>query len=149
MNKFVENGDVVRIKIGLKEYAYARVLENPLCAFYDYKTSDFTEIDVIIQKPILFKVWIANYSYKEDNWEIVGNRPLDAITSEIPWFFKKDTITKKLSLYRNGEERKATLQEVEGLECAAVWNPEHIEDRLRDHFAGRENKWVRSLSPDS
>lgn len=26
-----------------------------------------------------------------------------------------------------------------------VWSPEHVEDRLRDHFAGRPNKWEESL----
>jgi len=32
-----------------------------------------------------------------------------------------------------------------GLERAAVWGPSHVEDRLRDHYAGRKNKWVESL----
>ena len=29
---------------------------------------------------------------------------------------------------------------------AAVWDPQHVEDRLRDHFAGLPNKWVQSLA---
>jgi hypothetical protein len=32
-----------------------------------------------------------------------------------------------------------------GLERAAVWEPEHIEDRLRDHFNGIKNIWEESL----
>jgi hypothetical protein len=26
-----------------------------------------------------------------------------------------------------------------------VWAAEHVEDRLRDHYAGRPNQWVESL----
>ena len=29
----------------------------------------------------------------------------------------------------------------------AVWEPAHVEDRLRDHYAGAPNKWVESLRP--
>jgi len=41
--------------------------------------------------------------------------------------------------------RKGTRKESQGLEAAAVWEPEHIEDRLRDHFDGKPNKWLESL----
>ena len=44
-------------------------------------------------------------------------------------------------------ERLAIAEECVGLERAAVWEPEHVEDRLRDHFAGRSNRWVESLKP--
>ncbi|WP_448115483.1 hypothetical protein [Mesorhizobium amorphae] len=35
-----------------------------------------------------------------------------------------------------------------GLECAAVWDPEHVVDRLRDPADGRPNKWVERLAVD-
>lgn len=35
--------------------------------------------------------------------------------------------------------------ECEGLECAAVWSPEHVEDRLRSHYAGVPCEWALSL----
>jgi hypothetical protein len=37
------------------------------------------------------------------------------------------------------------LEEVKGLERAAVWEADHIEDRLTDYIDGKENKWVKSL----
>lgn len=42
-------------------------------------------------------------------------------------------------------ENPATPEECAVLERAAVWDPGHVEDRLRDHFAGQSNKWVESL----
>jgi hypothetical protein len=41
----------------------------------------------------------------------------------------------------------ASYGECTSLERAAVWDTEHIEDRLEDYFNGRENKWVESLKP--
>jgi hypothetical protein len=44
-----------------------------------------------------------------------------------------------------GNIRDATREETEGLEPAAVWEPEHIADRLEDHYAGRPNRWLKSM----
>ena len=85
---------------------------------------------------------------------VIGNHDSDLealIGSDIlgPRFFKKDRIAKKLSIYDDDDiEHPATLEEIEGLECAAVWEPQHVVDRLNDHFEGRPNKWVDSLLPD-
>jgi len=70
-----------------------------------------------------------------------------------PFFYKQDAITGRLALYHStfastNWERPASREECAGLEAAAVWEPEHVEDRLRDHFAGRPNKWVESLRID-
>lgn len=60
-----------------------------------------------------------------------------------------DAVQRKLAeiemALRRGGEEPASRQELEGLEVAAVWDPEHVEDRLRDHFSGRPNKWVESI----
>ena len=64
-------------------------------------------------------------------------------------FFKRDSISGKFSIYEGGGiETPATYDEVVDLECAAVWDPEHVESRLDDHYAGVENLWVKSLSPE-
>ena len=44
-----------------------------------------------------------------------------------------------------GEIKKATKKECEGLECTAVWTANHLESRIEDHFAGKENVWVERL----
>jgi hypothetical protein len=71
---------------------------------------------------------------------------------QVPFFFKQDSFNGRLFLYNSslltadqGYECPATLAECSGLERAAVWDPEHVVDRLRDHAAGRPNQWVESL----
>jgi hypothetical protein len=89
---------------------------------------------------------VMNHAITSGRWSRVANAPLDAALLQPPTFFKQDVMNPNLlSLYRAGEETPASRDECEGLERAAVWEPEHIEDRLRDHYHGRPNKWVESL----
>lgn len=141
-------GDVVKIPLGEDQYAFGRVLRKPLMGFYDLLVSELPSVEVIVAKPILFRVWVMNYAVTDGDWPIIGHMPLTPELEETPIFFKQDHITGKFSIYLgNGQERPVTRKEVEGLERAAVWEPEHIVDRLRDHFAGRSNVWVESLKP--
>lgn len=76
---------------------------------------------------------------------MIGHAPLETELKATPWFFRQDVISKVLSLYQDGIERPATREECEGLERAAVWSAEHIENRLDDHLEGRTNKWIEAL----
>jgi hypothetical protein len=44
-----------------------------------------------------------------------------------------------------GNSRRAEPQECLGLECAAVWEEENVEERLLDTFMGRPNASVGHL----
>ena len=141
-------GDVVQISLGDGRVGFGRVLESPLVAFYDLCSSEVPPLDVIVASPIAFKVWVMNYAIKDGDWPVIGNMPLADDLLERPRFYKQDPISKELSIYLGaGKEIPATMDEIEGLECAAVWEPEHAVDRLLDHLAGRENKWVESMRP--
>jgi hypothetical protein len=141
-------GDFVKIKLDECHHAYARVLEKALFAFYDAFTDKGLSLEEIKARPILFKIWVMNVAVTSGRWEIIGNAPLEKNLLEQPYFFKKDPLSpKSLSIYHEGNERPATLEECKNLECAAVWDAEHVEDRLRDHYAGKSNKWVESMRP--
>ena len=90
-----------------------------------------------------------DYVVKRGIWQVIGHVPLTEDLKEEPWFFKKDDISGVLTFYRNstGEEIPATRRDCESLECAAVWEVEHVVERLQDHFAGRRNAWVDSMRP--
>jgi hypothetical protein len=60
--------------------------------------------------------------------------------------FKKDPINGKLTIYINEAEFPAEIEECSDLEPAAVWDAEHVEDRLRDHCENQKNIWVKSLA---
>ena len=103
-------------------------------------------------RPIIVRIDVMDYAFSSGRWPVVGNLPVEGDRGpEV--FFKQDAISGDLSLYSEdastGEvfSRRASFEEVEGLERAAVWDPDHVEDRLRDHIAGVPNKWVESLRP--
>jgi hypothetical protein len=72
--------------------------------------------------------------------------PLEAGLREAPPMFIQDAIKRDQFFICHGAVRRpAARAECEGLERFAVWDPTQVEDRLRDHFAGRPNKWVESM----
>ncbi|MDN3649150.1 immunity 26/phosphotriesterase HocA family protein [Reinekea marina] len=125
--------------------SFGRVLNEPLMAFYDCKSENVLDVNDVISRPILFRIWVMNNAIESGRWQVLGNIPLDLELEETPRFFKQNSLSKKLSIYFEGEETPATKEECQGLERAAVWDPEHVEDRLRDYFAGVPNQWVESL----
>jgi hypothetical protein len=127
------------------------LLESPLVGFYDVKSTITESIYEILSKEIAFKLWVRTYAITDGDWPIVGNAPLEAEDLVQPWFYKVDPINGSLSLYRGGggPEIPATLADCEGLECAAVWEPENVIERLNDHFAGKANKFVERLRPEN
>ena len=113
-----------------------QMLEEPEIAFFDPASKD----------RVLFRLWVHKSAYNRGRWQKVSEEPISKdLTIQAPRF-KKDPISGKLSIYVNGEESPAKLSECVNLECAAVWEPEHVEDRLRDHFENRENVWVKSMA---
>ena len=77
---------------------------------------------------------------------VVGNGPLENELRTPPPRFIQDALRPdQFRIYENGKIRSATKEECLGLEREAVWDPEHVEERIRDHYAGRKNRWVESL----
>lgn len=138
-------GDMVQVKLEDGSFSYGRILEEPLMAFYDWNSMDKVSLEEIISKPVIFKIWVMNSAVESGRWEVLGNAPLDRALEEIPRFFKQSPLNKKFSIYYQGVETPSTKDKCEELERAAVWDPEHVEDRLRDYYAGVSNQWVESL----
>jgi hypothetical protein len=110
------------------------------------------DLEAISGAPVVFSIWVMNSAVTSGRWPKIGKEPLIDRERETPMrFFKEDALTGELSVYwsdpRSGEDHEtpATRSECEGMERAAVWSAEYVEDRLRDHFDGRPNKWVESL----
>lgn len=117
-------------------------------AFYDFKAHEVPPVEAIVVKPIAFKTWVMKYAISDGDYQVIGHLPLTPDLLEKPPFFKQDPLNGKLSItYDGGDEQPATRKEIEGLEHAAVWEPEHIVDRLNDHFAGQPNAWVELTRP--
>lgn len=139
-------GDIVEIDLGQEFMAYARVLEEGLFAFYDSRARQPLAMDDITARAVLFIVPVMAYAVTRARWKVVGNAPLDDTLQNPPPLFWQDVLDPdSFKLYDKGKFRPATREQCMGLERLAVWDPEHVEDRLRDHYLGRPNDSVESL----
>jgi Immunity protein 26 len=141
-------GNVIAIPDGDKGYFFGRELRSGVVAFYDFRSKFIPEISQIIGSQVLFKIPIMDHALKAKKWEVISWVLLDQELLKPVDFFIQDVKTKQFSIYReNGAIVDASRAEIVGLERAAGWDPEHVVDRLNDHFSGRPNKWLRSLLP--
>lgn len=137
-------GDIFAVPLGLS-FGYCRYLDHLVTEFFDLLSQDQLPIENILKAHIAFVVWVSKEPFASGAWPKIGNsltRPKPS-----PVFYKQDPISKRLYLYQDGREKPATLADCQGLENAAIWRENHIEDRLSDHFSGRPNKWVELLKP--
>jgi hypothetical protein len=135
-------GDIVKIPLGQGTHAYARVLAEATFAFYDSLATEELALERVVKMPILFFVAVMNHAIKTGRWPIVGHLPLEDGLRAPPKFIQDPLNLNSFSIYEHGQIRPASRSEVVGLERESVWEPEHVEDRLRDHYAGRKNKFV-------
>jgi Immunity protein 26 len=140
-------GDVVEIDLGDGFHAYARILNEASFAVYDCRCDTELPLAEILKRPVLFRLAVMDWAVKKGRWKVIGGSPLEGCFSILPPKFIQDPIDKdRFSIYEHGLIRPASREECAGIERTAVWDPSHVEDRIRDHFAGRSNKWVESLS---
>jgi hypothetical protein len=143
-----EVGAVIKIPFDDEAYTYGRILKHPFIAVYDCKTKDHLEdMDRITACPILFVVAVMDRAIKSGRWPIVGKAHLTKDEIEIPDQFMQDLFNPQECkiIDSSGTSRDATIDECEGLERAAVWEAEHVEGRIQDHYAGRKNIVLESL----
>jgi hypothetical protein len=136
-------GGIYEIPLGDSLFAYARALVSPLMAFYDVRAVLTPPIEEIVQAPIIFKIYVMRYAITSGRWQMKGSMPLDDDLKQPVTFFKQDALRRDLFfLYRDSQDIPAMKEQCVGLERASVWEPEHVEERLRDYFSGRKNYWV-------
>lgn len=141
----VKPGNVYSIALEDGRYSYAQALESPEFAFFDVATDIELTAQEAIAHPIMFRIWVHKSSLKK--WNKLGKAPVsESLNNQVPRF-KQDALNGKISIYVNGQETPASLEEVQGLECAAVWEGSHILSRISDHLMGQENVWVASMQP--
>ena len=144
-------GDIVRIDLGDGWSGFGRKLAS-VWAFYDFRSRVETSVEEIFNKPVLFKVWAGEKAgLANGTWTLLGNIPLTDLERKPVPFFKQDILDPShIAIYMSDspgldsekEEIAATWEELQGLENAMIWSS-HIDDRLRDHFAGRPCKWIQ------
>jgi hypothetical protein len=139
-------GAILRVPLG-DYHTYAWMLAKSECAFLDARSTEALPIAEVATRPVLFRLWVMRSAYGSGRWLRVGNAPVPGELLRPVGRFMYDMISKQLGITTDGgaSRRVASAAECEPLECAAVWSAEHVEDRLRDHYAGAPNKWLVSL----
>jgi Immunity protein 26 len=144
-----KEGDIFRVELDESRHSYAVALKHPLFAFLDIMTDSELSVNSIENLKVIFAVCVMDYATKSGIWDKVGHTEVFKDYLDDYRFFKQDSISGRLTSYRDrdGDEFPIDYKTASTMEAAAVWDPHHIEERIRDHFAGKPNKWVEALRP--
>lgn len=115
-------------------------------SFYNFNTkAPMHDLDDIAARPILFSVLVHKSALKK--WKVIGKRPLQENLRRGIKRFLQDVAdpTKCTIADEDGNDRPATPSECIGLERSAIWEDNHVEDRLLDTFNDRPNAMYERL----
>lgn len=133
--KRIKIGDVYAIPLPNKRYGFGRVFNDGGFGIYEHIGENIN--DTPISESYQFTVGVYRLALKSGEWTVVENRPFSHVDDSFPPpMCIIDSISGEYSIYHKGEIRKATKSECEGLEVAAVWDANHIVDRIMG-----DNKW--------
>jgi len=138
-------GDIVKIPLGDGTHTYAHALQEASFAVYNCRVADELAVERVVNRPVLFFVAVMHHAVRKGRWPIIGHSPLDDHLRRPPTFIQDPLNKNSFSIYENGQIKPSTREQCVGLERMAVWEPEHVEERIRDQYAGRNNKWVELL----
>ena len=141
-------GAVVKIELGDLGVGYGQMLAEPEYAFFAETDPGAGPTDVV-NSPVLFRLWVDRKAYSSGRWLKLGTAPLTPELSQPVLRFNQDPREPGNILlgYDGVSGRACTVEECVGYERAAVWAPEHVEERLAAHRSGRESDWARLLQP--
>jgi|GEM_PF-567060 hypothetical protein len=134
-------GAVLRVDLDHQWHSYARILARiPKIAFYDCRVSAPEEdLLAIVKRPVLFVLAVGGRANK-GHWPKIGHVPPEMAPIPIPKQFMQDVGTGACQIVDEAfNTRPARPEECVALERVAVWDPVHVEERIRDHYASRPN----------
>jgi hypothetical protein len=139
-------GSILEIYIENEYFVYAQILENGY-VFFDYQFKDkLINLEILIEKPILFIIAIYRDVITQGHWLKIGKLPIRIDLYELPMKFIQDAQNhNSFEIYNpnTGEIIPAKKEEIIGLERAAVWDKHHIEDRIRDYYNRVPCIWLK------
>ena len=136
-------GAIYEVALGDGRFSYAQALSDPLVGFYDGCFSEAQPIETIASRPFKFCVWVHRDAFKR--WRQIGESPVPHQGND-QWFFIQDALTKSVELYQHGTgHRRVVDAPLRNFEAAAIWDPEHIEERLADEGSGQPNRQVDAM----
>lgn len=122
-------GDIFQIALPDGRYAYGKVFRDASVGIYQRIFDSMTVPPIM--SPFAFFVGIYNDILKSGIWPIVGHESFTSEEAEWPPpNYVKDVISGEYSIYHKGQMHSSTEKECRGLEPAAVWDTQHVIDRI-------------------
>jgi hypothetical protein len=131
----IKNGDVYTIPLPNGKFAFGRVFDD--AGFGVYKHIGERMDDTPKSEDFQFNVGVYRHALTAGEWTFIENRPFNNKEEAFPPpSCIIDSISGEYSIYHKGEIRSSTKSECEGLEITAVWDANHITDRIMG-----DDKW--------
>lgn len=138
-------GDIFQINLGHGTFGYGQVVSQSEYVFFDY-FNDGASVDTnyIRNCPVLFRITVDSYVIRDRIWRILEKTPIAEKNLQRNSKFSHDRFTNEYTIWTPEGKYPATPDEIQDLECLASWGHKSVEQRLRDHIAGRPNYDVES-----
>lgn len=141
-------GAIVEIDLMDETYTYAQVVSDTSIMFFDVlrkESEPRPSIEEIMNARVLFA--IAVYAEALKDWVRIGKAPIDP-NYRPPDEYTIDRDTGVITIWKSeGGKVPGTGKDIEDMERFAVWEPGAVEQRLRDHFAGRPCWYLEQDKP--
>lgn len=143
-------GSILKVKLANTTFGLARVIGGGFIEFYDISITNEGLIEVVNtlkQHKVIFTLSVHKSWKKNSGWESIGNS-MDSIPSPPKQFMQNFANLDDIKIINpDGSMAVSTREEIvkQGIERVAVWEDNHIEDRLRDYFSGVPNRWLDQL----
>ena len=135
-------GAVVQMNLPDGRYAYGRVYDDGAIGIYR-ETSGLPGKPPIGSRDFQFIVGVYDDVLTSGKCPVVGEDPFgEGEESWPPPHAIIDPITGSCSIYHHGTIRPVLPEECEGLEVTAVWDLQHIIERILN---GNESRYLKSL----
>lgn len=139
-------GQVFQVPLGDGTYGYGQTTSYN-CVFFNCRDKgEIKELKDIVKQPVIFRVGVDHYAITDGIWPVLGVLPVAHYLEEEEDPYTYDSIKGRYVIWKTGTlQVPATPEEIYNLECFSSWGPEHVEQRLKDHFAGRPNYDVENF----
>ena len=142
-------GSIFKIPLENQKFAYGRILDEQI-AVYDFINpcnENDPEIELIIQQPILFYMFIYESVITEEHFDIVGFiKLIKEEVEKIPPYFNQDSINIDNCVIFYQDARvppyKASAQDCIGLESAVIYDFKDVKKRIEDFYADNKDNFV-------
>lgn len=135
-------GAIFSIKLDEKNYTFGKILNGGSSEFYNFiSDNENVDIDFLIGRDVIFYALVFSQAIKSGRWHIIGKTELGDKYKNFPKYYLPDIADK--NYYRimdNFGIHDSTKEACKGLELGLIWEPQSIEERLRDYYNNRENE---------